>query len=127
LLLQAHDPAFLIDPGGEKIKEENGNISPDRWSFEPESFIRRRKVRKAEFNHADPPNVMLAKPYLSHAVPYQFERGKTQAMTADTLTSANVRLLLRGDIFGEYMTLTQMIELPLNEAFFEAFYLLVLK
>lgn len=139
MLLRAHDPAFLLDPDGKQldagknrqmyreIKEKDDHIGWDRWSFGPASDGRKKSVRAGGSTRSDPPNVVLSRPYLSHAVPYLFENGEAKLVetkydeSAKNLCKANVRLLLRGDIFGEYMTITQMIELPLNSGFFENF------
>ncbi|MEM9967310.1 MAG: hypothetical protein AAF755_04325 [Pseudomonadota bacterium] len=119
-LLKACDPSCLSDN------------TQDRWIFDANPDLSLPASNNNKLGDR-PAHLRISKPYLSHPVPIPF--GKDGAPIKYNENDAlppehrcdhlptdqdayHLRLLLRGDIFGEYMTMTQIIELPFNTDMF---------
>ncbi|MEM8576681.1 MAG: hypothetical protein AAGF60_02415 [Pseudomonadota bacterium] len=96
-----------LDPFRKKLQ-----FNSPPWSFERSNW--------ESIGKALPTHVRLKKPYIARAVPYGFIDQKPSLIdpsAVDDDFQNYVRILQRGDVFGEYFTITQILEIPLNPNF----------
>ncbi|MEM9717153.1 MAG: hypothetical protein AAF826_11610 [Pseudomonadota bacterium] len=105
-MMSSFDPLRADQPDGKHA-----------WQFERSNWAQQT---------ADlPMHVLLKKPYIARAVPYGFSNGEARKLAGSEIAKvqkdgefdAYVRILQRADVFGEYFTITQILELPLNPDF----------
>jgi hypothetical protein len=124
-ILATFDPCFL----GENDTTLSDNDVPE--TLKPRTlkdwhFIRgsNKKSENGMGPSGTPPrdlplNLLLEKPFATNSVAYPIADNEFTDASCETLWDDCLQAIIRGDVYSEHMTLTQIFELKLNPTFFE--------